>query len=73
MALLCVRNTALKDVRARQAQATWTEDRHDATVADAEGRHIPGPEVSHFDDNPYKCVARQAGRHSPGRSFPFRV
>ena len=59
MALLCVRNTALEDIHAGPAPITRTGDYSDVTVIDAEGRRIPWPEVSHFDDNAMRALMRE--------------
>lgn len=59
MAMMCVRNTNLEDVHAGVVPVTKAEDFSDVTVIDAEGRKIPWPEVSHFDDNAMRDLMRQ--------------
>lgn len=59
MAQQCVRNTALENIHAGPAPATRTGDHSDVTVIDAEGRRIPWPEVSHFDDNAMRELMRE--------------
>ena len=59
MALLCVRNTNLESIHAGLVPVTRTGDYSDVTVIDADGRHIPWPDVSHFDDNAMRDLMRQ--------------
>ena len=69
MALLCVRNTLLEDVHAGLTPITRTGDYSDVTVIDADGRRIPWPEVSHFDDS----VMRDLMRQVVDRLYSFEV
>ena len=59
MALLCVRNTALEDIHAGRVPVTRTGDYSDVTVVDADGRRIPWPQVSHFDDDAMRDLMRE--------------
>ena len=58
MALLCVRNTLLEDIHAGLTPVTRTGDYSDVTVIDADGRRIPWPSVSHFDDDTMRDLMR---------------
>lgn len=58
MTVLCVRNTRLEDIHAGRAPVTRTGDFSDVMVIDADGRRIPWPEVSHFDDETMKELMR---------------
>ena len=69
MALLSVRNTLLEDIHAGLTPVTKTGDYSDVTVIDADGRRIPWPEVSHFDDN----VMRDLMRQVVDRLYSFEV
>ena len=69
MALLCVRNTRLEDIHAGLTPITRTGDYSDVTVIDADGRRIPWPEVSHFDDS----VMRDLMRQVVDRLYSFEV
>ena len=59
MAMLCVRNTRLEDIHAGIMPVTRTGDYSDVTVIDADGRRIPWPDVSHFDDDAMRDLMRQ--------------
>ena len=59
MAMQCVRNTALENIHAGWSPVTRTGDWSDVTVVDAEGRRIPWPEVSHFDDDDMRALMRE--------------
>ena len=59
MTLLCVRNTVLEDIHAGMTPVTRTGDYSDVTVIDADGRRIPWPQVSHFDDDVMRDLMRQ--------------
>ena len=59
MAMMCVRNTMLEDIHAGLTPVTRTGDYSDVVVIDADGREIPWPEVSHFDDDAMRDVMRQ--------------
>ncbi len=59
MALLCVRNTKLEDIHAGITPQTRTGDYSDVFVIDADGRKIPWPRVSHFDDDAMRDLMRQ--------------
>ena len=59
MAMFCVRNTKLEDIHAGLVPATRTGDYSDVTLIDADGRRIPWPEVSHFDDDAMRDLMRQ--------------
>ena len=51
MAMMCARNTMLEGIYAGPPPVTRTGDYSDVMVIDADGREIPWPDVSHFDDD----------------------
>jgi len=59
MAMFCVRNTKLDNLHAGVVPVTRTGDYSDVTVIDADGRRIPWPEVSHFDDDAMRDLMRE--------------
>ena len=59
MALLCVRNTKLENIHAGIHPITRTGDYSDVLVIDADGRKIPWPRVSHFDDDEMRDLMRE--------------
>ena len=59
MALTCVRNTMIEDIHAGLVPVTRIGDYSDVTVIDADGRRIPWPQVSHFDDESMRNLKRQ--------------
>ena len=59
MAMFWVRNTQLDNLHAGIVPVTRTGDYCDVTVIDADGRRIPWPEVSHFDDDAMRDLMRQ--------------
>ncbi len=59
MAMMCVRDTMLEDIHAGLTPVTRTGDNSDVKVIDADGREIPWPEVSHFDDDAMRDLMRQ--------------
>ena len=59
MAMMCVRNTELEDIHAGLTPVTRTGDYSDVTVVDADGRRIPWPDVSHFDNDTMRDLMRQ--------------
>ncbi|MCY4503589.1 MAG: hypothetical protein OXE57_18775 [Alphaproteobacteria bacterium] len=67
--MLCVRNTRLEDIHAGLTPVTRTGDYSDVTVIDADGRRIPWPDVSHFDDS----VMRDLMRQVVDRLYSFEV
>ena len=56
---VCVRNSGLEDIHAGQSPVSRTGDFTDVTVVDADGRRIPWPEVSHFDEEVMRDLMRQ--------------
>ena len=48
----------LEDMHAGIVPVTRTGDFSDVTVVDADGRRIPWPEVSHFDDEAMRDLMR---------------
>ena len=69
MAMVCVRNTRLEDIHAAKAPVSKRGDFSDVIDVDAEGRRIPWPEVSHFDDQ----VMRDLMRQIVDRLYTFQV
>ena len=59
MAVWCVRNTRLENHHAGRVPVTRMRDYSDVTVVDADGRRIPCPEVSHFDNDAMRDLMRQ--------------
>ena len=59
MTVMCVRNTELENIHAGLTPVTRTGDYSDVMVIDADGRKIPWPEVSHFDDDAMRELMRQ--------------
>ena len=59
MALMCVRNAKLEDIHAGIVPVSRTGDYSDVVVVDADGRQIPWPRVSHFDDDAMRDLMRQ--------------
>ena len=59
MAMMCVRNTELENIHTGLTPVTRTGDYSDVLVIDADGRKIPWPEVSHFDDDAMRDLMRQ--------------
>ena len=59
MVLTCFRNTELENIHAGKVPVSRTGDFSDVTVVDADGRRIPWPEVSHFDDEAMRDLMRQ--------------
>ena len=49
----------IEDIHAGLLPVTKTGDYNDVTVIDADGRRIPRPEVSHFDDETMRALTRQ--------------
>lgn len=59
MAMMCVRNTKLEGLHAGMVPVSKTGDFSDVIVIDADGREIPWPKVSHFDDDVMRDLMRQ--------------
>ena len=59
MAMMCVRNTELENIHAGLTPVTRTGDYSDVMAIDANGREIPWPEVSHFDNDAMRGLMRQ--------------
>ena len=59
MTVMCVRNTKLEYIHAGTVPVSKTGDYSDVMVVDADGRKIPWPEVSHFDDDTMRDLMRQ--------------
>ena len=59
MALMCVRNTQLEAIHSGIVPVSRTGDFSDVTVVDANGRRIPWPKASHFDDEAMRGLMRQ--------------
>ena len=70
MAMFCVRNTQLEDLHAGIVPVTRTGDYSDVTVIDADGRRIPWPEISHFDDDAMRDLMRQVAQ-CPAMNFSW--
>jgi len=59
MAMMCVRNTKLEGLHAGVVPVSKTGDFSDVIVIDANGREIPWPEVSHFENDAMRDLMRQ--------------
>lgn len=69
MAMLCVRNSQLEDLHAGQVPVTHTGDYSDVFVVDADGRRIPWPDVSRFNDDEMRALMRDI----VNRLYTFQV
>ena len=59
MGMMCVRNVALiENLHAGLVPVSRTGDFTDVIVVDANGRRIPWPEVSHFDNDAMRDLIR---------------
>ena len=58
MAMICVRNSRLEDLRADQVPVTKTGGWSYVVVVDAEGNRIPWAEVSRIDDAEMRALLR---------------
>lgn len=59
LALVCVRQSMLEILHRGATPITRTGDYSDVVVVDAEGRRIPWPEVSRFDENEMRDLMRE--------------
>jgi len=59
MALMCVRQSMLEDLHRGLSPVTKAGDYSDVVVIDAEGRHLPWPDVSRFDEDEMRDLMRQ--------------
>ncbi len=59
LALVCVRQSMLETLHRGATPITRTGDYSDVVVVDAEGRRIPWPEVSRFDENEMRDLMRE--------------
>ena len=59
LALMCVRQSRLETLHESLTPMTRTGDYADVVVVDAEGRGIPWPEVSRFDENEMRGLIRE--------------
>ena len=59
LALMCVRQSRLETLHRGLSPITHTGDYSDVVVVDAEGRRIPWPEVSRFDENEMRDLMRE--------------
>ncbi len=59
LALMCVRQSRLETLHEGLSPITHTGDYSDVVVVDAEGRGIPWPEVSRFDENEMRDLMRE--------------
>jgi hypothetical protein len=58
LAMICVRNSSLEELHADQVPTTRTGDYSDVFVVDADGRRIPWPDVSRFNDDEMRALMR---------------
>jgi hypothetical protein len=58
MAMICVRNSRLEDLHAGQVPVSHTGDYSDVFVVGADGRRIPWPDVSRFNDDEMRALMR---------------
>ena len=59
LALMCVRQSRLENLHRGLSPITRTGDYSDVVVVDADGRRIPWPEVSRFDQNEMRDLMRE--------------
>ena len=59
LALMCVRQSMLETLHRGATPITRTGDFSDVVVVDADGRRIPWPEVSRFDENEMRDLMRE--------------
>ena len=59
LALMCVRQSRLETLHQGLSPVTHAGDYSDVVVVDAEGRRIPWPEVSRFDENEMRDLMRE--------------
>lgn len=59
LTMMCIRNTELENIHAGIEPISKTGDFSDVTVIDADGREIPWPKVSHFDDTAMRALMKQ--------------
>ena len=59
LALMCVRQSRLETLHRGLWPVTRTGDYSDVVVVDADGRRIPWPEVSRFDENEMRDLMRE--------------
>ena len=59
LALMCVRQSMLEDLHQGLSPITKTGDYSDVVVVDAEGRRLPWPEISRFNDDEMRDLMRQ--------------
>ena len=56
---MCVRQSMLEDLHRGLSPITKTGDYSDVVVVDAEGRRLPWPEISRFDEDEMRDLMRQ--------------
>ena len=56
---MCVRQSMLEDLHRGVWPITKTGDYSDVVVVDAEGRRLPWPEISRFDEDEMRDLMRQ--------------
>ena len=59
LALMCVRQSMLENLHRGLSPVTRTGDYSDVVVVDADGRRIPWPEVSRFDEDEMRDLMRE--------------
>jgi hypothetical protein len=59
LTMMCVRNTELENLHTGIVPVSKTGDFTDVKVIDADGREIPWPEVSHFDNDAMRALMQQ--------------
>ena len=59
LALMCVRQSRLENLHRGLSPITRTGDYSDVVVVDADGRRIPWPEVSRFDQDEMRDLMRE--------------
>ena len=59
LALMCVRQSRLENLHRGLSPVTRTGDYSDVVVIDADGRRIPWPEVSRFDQDEMRDLMRE--------------
>lgn len=59
LALICVRHSRLEDLHRGLSPITRTGDYSDVMVVDADGRRLPWPEISRFDEDEMRDLMRE--------------
>ena len=73
LALMCVRQSRLETLHRGLSPITHTGDYSDVVVVEAEGRRIPWPEVSRFDEDEMRDLMREIVNKIYNRAIENRI